>query len=138
MKEGMIMHCRYCGAPLPEAAAFCSACGAPNAPDGMYMPYMVPVAPDPEEAQRASDILRWGIMGLAFALNFPILGIIFSKIGRNKALDYLEQIGPWTGKTKVGAILAKAGIIAGWCMLGFVIFIILYYALVFTLLAGIG
>ncbi len=129
------MYCMNCGNYIDDSAAFCSTCGAPNCGAGMMMP--VATAPDPVEQEKSNEILRWGIMGLAFSLNIPILGIIFSNIGRKKAREYQEIFGAWTGKTKVGAILAKAGIIAGWCMLGFLVFMILYYGMVFSLIAAI-
>ena len=61
-------------------------------------------------APSRSNVLTWGILGLAFAES-GILGLIFSIIGRNKAKAYIAAYGQLDGPAKVGGILSKVGLI---------------------------
>ncbi len=70
---------------------------------------------DAQKSARASDVLKWGIMGLAFAISgcLALLGWIFSAKGKRKANDYAATYGQLDGKARVGSILAKVGFIVG-------------------------
>ncbi|MBQ6153264.1 MAG: hypothetical protein IJJ15_05920 [Ruminococcus sp.] len=70
----------------------------------------VPQAVTPQQASESNSILIFGILGLAFAWNFSILGIIFSAITKSKSNEYLSCYGAHYGKAKVGRILANIGL----------------------------
>ena len=84
-------------------------------------PPVIPAQPTPQPAyaapkeDKATPALVWGIIGIAFASTFwlGLLGLIFSKIGRNKYAEYLETVSVPSGKGKVGGILSKIGVILG-------------------------
>ena len=70
-----------------------------------------------------SQVLTWGILGLAFAAATGLLGIIFSIIGKKKAAAYTAAGNPLTGTAKVGSILSKVGLGVG---IGMTVFWTLY------------
>ncbi len=84
-------------------------------------PPVIPVQPAPQpvyaapKEDKSTPALVWGIIGIAFSstLWFGLLGLIFSKIGRNKYAEYLETVSVPSGKGKVGGILSKIGVILG-------------------------
>lgn len=147
------MFCTKCGAQLPENAAFCTACGAAVGDEPqqqteaqqtqetaqaepVYDAYAQSVD-TAERDEKAQNVLTWGILGLVFAEVFPILGIIFSSIGKNKAADFTNLFGEPTGKAKVGAILAKVGFIVSIAMLVFwVMFFCVYGAILGAVLGS--
>ena len=112
------MFCQQCGAQIPDNTIFCPYCSAeqqPLSPQPYNAAPVNPLANDPEASADASPVLTWGIIGLAFASSFYLsfLGIIFSAIGRSKANAYQAKYGILFGKSKVGSILSKIGLILG-------------------------
>ena len=73
------MFCKFCGNELPEGANFCTKCGKVVSPDDIpaagvsapvtaeyeYVPYEEPQ--DAERDSRGGSILKFAILGLAFA-----------------------------------------------------------------------
>ena len=72
-------------------------------------------AADPAERIAAADVLRFGIMGIAFAASFILspVGIILSAIGLGKSRRYAASYGSCTGKAKVGHGLSIGGLALG-------------------------
>lgn len=129
--------CKACGKPLDNDARFCPNCGTAIASEPVQP---APVQPAPTEPVScpvsATNLLVFGILGLAFALELPILGIIFSAIALNKAKQYALYL-PLTGKAKVGRSLGKAGLIVGIVMTVLVALLIVYYIVFGVVYAGI-
>lgn len=59
-----------------------------------------------------SSVLTWGIVAAA-TCGFGITGIIFGKIGKNRARAYVDAHGMTTGQVKAGSIMSNIGFIAG-------------------------
>lgn len=107
------MYCKNCGTYLDDDAAYCSACGtAQQKPDA----YTESEATQPQgEAQRSASIgvLVWGILSLFFALEFPLLGLIFACIARKKYTEYEQTYGNAKDIAGIGKGLAIAGFVVG-------------------------
>lgn len=91
------MFCPKCGNTVNEDATFCPVCGA--ALKGEAQP-----APQPTPAYapvRGSNTMA--ILGLVFAFIMPILGLIFSILGLNKAK---EMQGEGHGLALAGLIIS--------------------------------
>ncbi len=154
------MYCINCGARIPEGTDTCPECGttlkavavpaAEQSEEIVSQPqYPVSVQPqrthqpravaaDPERESAANSTLVFGILGLAFADTFflSFLGIIFSAIGLKKARLYESTYGFLHGKSKVGRILAKVGLILGIvCTVLFVIYVIIYVFIIIFMIA---
>lgn len=128
------MYCISCGAEIPEGSEFCFKCGAsqtePLTPVYEARPVVEPpVAP--------TNVLTWGIIGLAFACTFfaSFLGIIFSAIGMKKHSAYINSGAEHSTKVKVGGILSKVGLGVGIAM---TVLCILYFTFIIVMLAVIG
>lgn len=69
----------------------------------------------PQAAGDGKSVMIWGILGIAFSSTFyfSILGIIFSAIALGKAGSFQKNYGIIAGKSKVGCVLAKAGLTLG-------------------------
>ena len=132
-------YCTKCGAELADDAKFCTVCGmafedvAPQAEETPVVEVQAPeteavpfveevsqVAPAASQAPvvnsaLAGQILKFGILGIAFSSVVSILGIIFGAIARKKGKQYLLETGTerLSGKAKAGYILGKAGVIVG-------------------------
>lgn len=68
----------------------------------------------PANVPSYTNVLVWGIIGLAFSCSFYLsfLGIIFSAIGKSKANTYFTYC-EYSKQAKIGNNLAKAGLIVG-------------------------
>lgn len=123
------MYCNHCGTQIPDNTIFCPNCGAEQravyAQPVNSAQIINPYANDPQASSDASPVLTWGIIGLAFSCSFflSFLGIIFSAIGRSKANAYIAKYGMVFGKSKVGSILSKIGLILGIVL---TVFLIIY------------
>ena len=144
------MFCKYCGSELDGNANFCTRCG--NAVSGeaeIYTPepmmagdvnygYVAPTEiineDDPVKDGKAGDILKYGILGLAFGVTFflSFLGIIFSAIAKSKISDYVTMYGATEGKAAVGRGLSTAGMIVSIIL---TVFFIFYVGLIGLLIA---
>ena len=100
----------------------------PQQPQNYQQPYTPATQQvSPQQSAHANSVLRFGILGLAFACSFflSFLGIIFSAIGLSKAGSYVRLYSVHSGKTKTGKILSIIGLIGGICAtIGFVIWLI--------------
>ncbi|MBO6010370.1 MAG: zinc ribbon domain-containing protein [Oscillospiraceae bacterium] len=128
------MYCISCGAEIPEGSEFCFKCGAsqtePQTPVYAAQPLVqAPVAP--------TNVLTWGIIGLAFACTFfgSFLGIIFSAIGMKKHRAYLSSGAEYSTKVKVGGILSKVGLGVG---IALTVLCVLYFIFIIVMIAFIG
>lgn len=159
------MFCKHCGERMNDTDVFCTKCGKPlasaqpSAETPVYQPYQTPqntqssyYAPsyeapraypsngeqpvDEERSALASEILRYGIMSLAFSCTIflALVGIIFSIVTKNKVATYTELYGPVSWKSKVGKSLGKAGLFAGIGGLAYFVFYILYFFLLLSLM----
>ncbi len=108
------MYCRNCGTYLNDDAAYCSACGAAQQ-QSTYTYTDQPTEQPANEAQKSASInvLVWGILGLFFALELPLLGLIFSCIARKKVTAYEQTYGAAKEVAGIGKGLAIAGFVVG-------------------------
>lgn len=100
------MFCPNCGTTVNEGTN-CPNCGAPltNA-----QPVQVTGGAG-QTLGNPSQVLVFGILGLAFGLGGGILGIIFSIIGLTKAKSYIAAYGDVSNQVRTGKKLATAGLI---------------------------
>lgn len=111
--------CIACGTELNDDARFCTACGR-------EAEEVIEVAVDNTKKEESiGTVFTWGLLGLIFALNLPLLGLIFSVIAKNKANAFIVEYGELEGRASVGAGLAKAGFIVG--LIGTILFGILIF-----------
>jgi hypothetical protein len=141
------MICKHCGAQLPDGASFCTNCGnTVEAPQPQPQPQSVQpmygaqqtYAPRPAYQQpmygqtfaavpvAQPNILAFGILSLALS---GIIGLIFGCIARKKGKAYVAEGGQLTGASKVGFILAKAGIIVSIIAIVLSVCYIIFYVL---------
>ena len=65
--------------------------------------------PAPVNAPTAKQVMIFGIIAIALAeLGLP--GLILAVVAKKKAADWTAAYGPFTGKAKVGNILAKVAL----------------------------
>lgn len=111
---------------------------APQQPTYQQPVYQQPVyqaAATVVSSVTSTNVLVWGILGLAFSCSFylSLLGLIFSIVAKGKVTAYTTGGGQLTGKAKVGAILAKVGLILG------IVFTALFFLwLIIVIVAAIG
>ena len=119
------MFCKFCGNELSEGANFCTKCGkvvsredipevsvsAPVETEYEYVPYEEPY--DPERDSKGGSILKFAILGLAFACSFylSVVGLVFSIIARGKVRRYLARYGETQGRATVGKHLSVAALV---------------------------
>ena len=105
------MFCKQCGTNIPDDTKFCPNCGS-AVEETAIQPAEVAAVAKPV-AGNSTEVLVWGIIGLAFACSFfmSFLGIIFSAIAKKKAKGYESTYGLVSGKARIGKNLAKAGFI---------------------------
>lgn len=88
-----------------------------NQPQPQYQPpvYGQPQQPIGNPVLDSGPLLTFGILAVAFCSTFWVsfLGIVFGCIQKNKLEAFLAAGGVYTGKAKVGSILAKVGRIVG-------------------------
>ena len=136
------MYCKHCGNELPENSNFCPVCGKSiedtkqEAEEATFEPINEIV--DFKRDEHGGSILKFGILGLAFAVSFyfSLLGLIFSIVARVKVKSYIREYGETDGKATVGKHLSVAGSIVSiisLCLLPLVII-----ALVAGLSEGLG
>ena len=118
------MFCKFCGNELPEGANFCTKCGkvvshedisaasvnAPVTTEYEYVPYEEPR--DTERDSKGGSILKFAILGLAFACSFYLsfLGLVFSIIARVKVRRYVSLYNETQGRATVGRHLSVAAL----------------------------
>ncbi|MBR5279397.1 MAG: zinc ribbon domain-containing protein [Clostridia bacterium] len=135
------MFCRFCGSELPENANFCTKCGkiiddaglaqAPATLEDLIGDPAARAQEDPfknEKDELGGDILKYGIMSLAFGCTgiLSLLGLIFACIGKSKVGKYLAKFQETQGKSTVGKHLCTAGL---WASIGMAI----YFTLIFII-----
>ena len=122
------MFCKYCGKEIEDNSRFCAYCGQQQD---------IVSAPDPDALEKknnslSGEILKWGIMSLAFAQSFwlAFLGIVFYTKMKKKAAEYVKLFGELRGRASVGHGLGLAGLIVGIALTVllalYLMFIILY------------
>ncbi len=100
------MNCKKCGAVV-DGKQFCSQCGEPvNA-------VVKPAQPQGNHTQ----VLVFGILGLALGFATGIVGLIFSILGISKANKYVAQFGDISNQVRIGKRLSIAGLIVSICMI---------------------
>lgn len=135
------MFCRFCGSELPEKANFCIKCGKvidevdaaapPAVLEDLIGDPAMRAQEDPfkkEKEERGSEILKYGIMSLAFGITgwLSFLGIIFAAIGKSKVRTYLAKFQETEGKATVGKSLNTAGL---WVGIGMTIYVIICFVI---------
>ena len=89
-------------------------------------------APQPVNAPTDTQVMIFGIIAIALA-ETGLLGLIFSIIAKKKAAAWTAAYGPFTGKAKVGNILAKIALPVSIIMM---VFWVIYF--IVAIVAGIG
>lgn len=141
------MFCNNCGAQVNDGVQFCPNCGKTLNNQVNQQPIYQPVNQQPVNQQPVNQqpvyqpvnqptvqadpsIFTMGLLSLIFADTFflSFLGIIFGAIAKNKVKAFEALGGVLTGKSKVGSILAKIGLILGIVLT--VIFVIYIFIIV--------
>ena len=123
------MYCKNCGTQLEDTARFCPSCGAAQAETPTAEPEILPnPAREQRKDAKAGEVLKWGILSLAFSLSglLSLLGWIFSGTARRLRREYEAEYGDATGRALVGKILGNVGLGVG---IGYTIFFALYFLL---------
>lgn len=121
------MFCKYCGNQLPDDVNFCPKCGTINDIAEGKADHAVRVEPsysepavDVIDEQKAKEkkelggsIMKFAIMGIAFALSFYLspLGLVFSIISKVKLGIYKNRYGETEGAASVGKGIGIASLI---------------------------
>lgn len=132
------MFCKTCGRLLEDGDRYCPICGTLNedpaatgseAVFGEETPY-----DDGMKRELAGQILKWGILSLAFADTgcLSLLGFIFSFSVKSRVEDYIRRYGRLEGRARVGHILGRVGFGLG---LGLTVFFAIYISIVILALA---
>ena len=131
------MFCKNCGRQLDEGESYCPICGTVNSPEAAAPGYSVPVMDDSVKDRMAGEVLKWGILSLAFAIScLSLLGFIFSFTAKRKSAEFLNYFGVLEGRARVGHILGRVGFGVG---LGYTIFFVIYFAIIiFAMVLSIG
>jgi hypothetical protein len=131
------MFCKNCGRQLDEGESYCPICGTVNSPEAAATGYSVPVMDDSVKDRMAGEVLKWGILSLAFAIScLSLLGFIFSFTAKRKSAEFLNYFGVLEGRARVGHILGRVGFGVG---LGYTIFFVIYFAIIiFAMVLSIG
>jgi hypothetical protein len=131
------MFCTKCGRELADTETYCPYCGQIFSHlDGS--PYEIP--DDTVKDQMAGNVLTWGILSLAFAVSgcLSLLGFIFSFTARKKAKEYARVCGELEGRARVGNILGWVGFGVGLGYTAFWVLYVLFFGLIFAILAASG
>ena len=129
------MYCKHCGTQLENDARFCQNCGASLAETPTAQPeILVDPAKEQKKDEAAGEVLKWGIIGLAFSLSciLSLLGWIFSAKARRLRRAYEAEYGEVTGRALVGKIRGNVGFGVG---IGYTIFFTLYFLIIGIALA---
>ena len=118
------MFCKNCGKQIDDDSSFCRYCGQKQSAEVQNVAVQSfdqqPPSPATDELEKKKDtlsgeILKWGIMSLAFAQSFwlSFIGIIFYAKMKKRAKKYSKLFGDLTGRASVGHGLGTAGLIVG-------------------------
>ena len=124
------MFCKKCNKEFDDSYAFCPFCGtaavdestedsdpgtALSLTECKVTPADKDKSKDSVRSQISQDILKWGILSLAFSVSYPLspIGFFFSFAARKHVKEYELLYGQVTGKSRVGRDLGKAGFIVG-------------------------
>lgn len=140
------MLCNKCGAQIPDDSIFCTHCGTHlgysdaentnntvNTENTVYEDSECVLSHD-EQSQMAAEVLKWGILGAAFAEGVPFLGIPFSAKAKKLAAEYEFCKCKRDARVTVGKILGKVGFIVG---LVLTIVLGVYFSICFTVIAAV-
>ncbi len=123
------MFCGNCGANV-EGTNTCPRCGSPLNANNVPMqapynanPYQQPVQQRPAPQGNPTQVLVFGILGLALGLSTGIVGLIFSILGLVKANQYVATYGDIANQVRIGKRLAIGGLIASICIILLYVFI---------------
>ena len=143
------MFCKFCGNELPNDANFCTKCGKVviqeenESVESLITEFPDEQEPsvieDPEKDELGGKILKFSILGLAFACSFflSLLGLIFSIISKSLVNNYKEMYGETEGRATVGKHLGIAGLIASIVMLVlFAVYVVVVVAAVLFALSA--
>ncbi len=128
------MYCQFCGKEHADYVSFCPYCGRQiNKSEVVEEKTVAPVL-DREKDDLGGEVLKFGILGLAFGCSglLSLLGLIFSIIARAKAREFARRYGETEGRATVGKHLGKAGLIVS---ISLTAFFIVYFILVFAMVA---
>ncbi len=143
------MFCRKCGAEIPDDSIFCIRCGeqleyqsTAEEPDNT-MSFENTISEDQdcaltldEQNKMANDVLKWGILGAAFAENVIFLGIPFSAKAKKLAAEYEFCKCKKDTRVTVGKILGKVGFIVS--LVGTIVlaaYLSIYFSIYFGMFA---
>lgn len=129
------MYCQFCGKEHADYVSFCPYCGMQI---GKSESFEEQIVVDPiyqqEKDDLSGEVLKFGILGLAFACSglLSLLGLIFSIIARAKAGAFARRYGDTEGRATVGKHLGKAGLIVS---ISLTAFFVVYFIFIFALAA---
>ncbi len=123
------MFCKNCGRQLDEGESYCPICGTVNGGESTAPEYGAPAVDTPMKDEMAGQVLKWGILSLAFAVSgcLSLLGFIFSFTAKRRSNEYRLTFGDLEGRARVGHILGRVGFGVG---LGYTIFLGVYSAII--------
>ena len=122
------MICKKCNKEIDDLYSFCPYCGSPSdfestddTCDDLALTEKETLCVKRDESkdgvrsQLSHDILKWGILSLAFSISYPLspIGFFFSFAAKKLVKEYEMLYGRVTRKSRVGRDLGKAGFIVG-------------------------
>lgn len=129
------MYCQFCGKEHADYVSFCPYCGMQiGKSESVEEQIVVDPIYQQEKDDLSGEVLKFGILGLAFACSglLSLLGLIFSIIARAKAGAFARRYGDTEGRATVGKHLGKAGLIVS---ISLTAFFIVYFIFIFAMAA---
>lgn len=129
------MYCKFCGKEHADYVSFCPYCGMQiGKSESVEEQIVVDPIYQQEKDDLSGEVLKFGILGLAFACSglLSLLGLIFSIIARAKAKEFARRYGDTEGRATVGKHLGKAGLIVS---ISLTAFFVVYFLFIFAMVA---
>lgn len=129
------MYCQFCGKEHADYVSFCPYCGMQiGKSESVEEQVVVDPIYQQEKDDLSGEVLKFGILGLAFACSglLSLLGLIFSIIARAKAGAFARRYGDTEGRATVGKHLGKAGLIVS---ISLTAFFVVYFIFIFAMAA---
>lgn len=123
-------YCAYCGKELFDEALICSSCGCPTELYKRQQQQNQQANQNQTQNQATNHATPsttniYAILSIIFAFVFPIVGIVFGKIGMNEIRKFPNQKGEGLAKAGFGLSIAFVVITALIVIMMFVLLIVI-------------